>query len=1080
MTPREGRRSKSGARRGAVLAAAVLVAGLVPLGVGGAPATAGGSVVAAGPVIAGDPSTMDGPLAVEEPAAAGVAPPRLLDGFEGETPFATPPAAGIYPWGAHTRDRPTLSLQRRADAPEGHAVLHGRYEISTRGGFTRNVSNDDAPQDWSTHRGLRFWWYGQNDVPLPAGTGKRIRIDIKDGGADAEASELWTTSFTDDWQGWHLVEIPFSTLRYRTDYQPVGGIDQILDLTRVWGYAVTLPSGGKAQFAMDGVALYGTPDPELRASVRTDAAVYPVNEGDTAKVRISLVTAGHRPLAKPVTVRYETGGGSAQDGSDYTPVSGSFTFPVGASSGSSRTVTVRTAGNGRAETAETVPFTMRVHGARPPADQPKIAINAHDLPYLDPGRPVGERVKDLLSRMTLEEKVGQMTQAERSALRSQDDISTYALGSLLSGGGSAPTPNNPQGWARMVNSYQLRAQQTRLQVPLLYGADAVHGHNNLHGATIMPHNIGLGATRDPALVQRTGEVTARETRATGVAWTFAPCLCVVRDDRWGRSYESFGEDPALVESMETVIQGLQGRVDGRDLADGDRVLATAKHYVGDGGTVYGSSTTGSYTIDQGVTTVTRDVLRRVHLAPYAEAVRRGVGTVMPSFSSVDLTDDGKGPVKMHGNDELINGELKGRMGFPGLVVSDWQGIDQLPGDYPSDVRTSINAGLDMIMVPDAYQEFVRTLLDEVRAGRVDEARIDDAVSRILRTKFQLGLFEKPYADTTHADTIGSAQHRAVARQAVAGSQVLLKNRGGLLPLPADSKVYLAGSNADDLGNQAGGWTVTWQGGSGRTTVGTTIREGIHQVAPRASVTYSKDASAPTRGHDVGVVVVGETPYAEGIGDVGNEHDMWLGKADQRAVDTVCGAMKCVVLVVSGRPQLLGDQLRSIDALVASWLPGTEGAGVADVLFGRRPFTGRNPVSWPRTIDQQPINVGDERYDPEFPYGWGLTTEHQVRAALSQAGVGRRALAVRDWDRHPRQVFRSLWRAAAILQHTPHSWRERNAVVGAARHLAQRAVVAHDAQSATAKLTADAEHRLLTGDVVGAVSLLAEAHRTAVG
>lgn len=310
--------------------------------------------------------------------------------------------------------------------------------------------------------------------------------------------------------------------------------------------------------------------------------------------------------------------------------------------------------------------------------------------------------------------------------------------------------------------------------------------------------------------------------------------------------------------METVITGMQGAPSGKDLARNDKVLTSAKHYVGDGGTEYGSSSTGSYTIDQGITKVTRQELEAVHLAPFAEAVERGAGTVMPSYSSLDVLGDDQGPVKMHANAEMINGVLKDRMGFKGFVISDWQAIDQIPGDYASDVRTSVNAGLDMIMVPTAYADFHRTLRDEVTAGRIPEARIDDAVARILTQKFALGLFEKPYADTTHLGSIGSAAHRAVAREAVAKSQVLLKNDGAVLPLKPSQKVYVAGSNADDVGNQAGGWTISWQGSSGKITPGTTVLEGMKKAAPE-TVTWSKDASAPLEGHDVGVVVVGETP-----------------------------------------------------------------------------------------------------------------------------------------------------------------------------------------------------------------------------
>ncbi|ADI11978.1 glycosyl hydrolase [Streptomyces bingchenggensis BCW-1] len=985
-----------------------------------------------------------------------------MDRFEGEVPFASPPAEGIFTWGSDADDQPALRLVERADAPEGVKVLEGSYDIGGWGGFTHDFAFDRPAHDWSTAKGIRFWWYGQNTAPLPPGSGKRINFEIKDGGANGEASELWTTSFTDDWQGWHRVEIPFSDFRYRTDYQPVGGIDHVLGLTGTWGYAVTLPAGQKGRFALDGVELYGKADGSLKAQVITDAAVHPVKEGATARVKISVATTVSGPLDEPVTVDYTTegDGGTATSGEDYRPVEGSVTFPAGTASGTSRTVEVVTARGGGAEPAETVPLHLAVSGAKAPAETPRVVIDAHGLPYLDPGLPVQRRVKDLLSRMSLEEKAGQMTQVERNALTAPGDIADYNLGSLLSGGGSVPTPNTPAAWARMVDAFQLRAQATRFQIPLVYGVDAVHGHNNVVGTTIMPHNIGLGATRDPRLAEKTGAVTASEVRATGVPWDFAPCVCVSRDERWGRAYESFGEDPALVTAMETVIKGMQGAPSGKDLDRRDKVLTTAKHFVGDGGTEYGSSTTGSYTIDQGVTKVTREELEKVHLAPFQEAVDRGVGTVMPSYSSLDILGDGQAPLKMHADGAMINGVLKDRMGFEGFVISDWQAIDQIPGDYPSDVRTSVNAGVDMIMVPTAYKDFHTTLVDEVKAGRISRARIDDAVSRILTAKFRLGLFENPYADTTNLGRIGSAGHRAVAREAAAKSQVLLKNDGGVLPLKPSQKVYVAGSNADDLGNQTGGWTITWQGSSGRHTDGTTILEGMRKAAPDSAITYSKDASAPTDGYDAGVVVVGETPYAEGVGDVGNGHDLRLSEADQAAVDRVCGAMKCAVLIVSGRPQLIGDRLGDIDALVASWLPGTEGDGVADVLYGKRAFTGQLPLTWPKSEAQLPINVGDAAYDPQYPYGWGLTT-----AARAPGEHGANRLEQLSAEA---KAAREAGRADAG---------EGRAIVTAARLLVQDRI-GQKITPAVAKPFAEADHLLLGGDVVGALRKLTAAYRAA--
>ncbi|MFF7332594.1 glycoside hydrolase family 3 N-terminal domain-containing protein [Streptomyces sp. NPDC008150] len=990
------------------------------------------------------------PLASAHAAESDDPAPVPVDRFEGEVPFAGQPADGIFTWGGDSDDPPTLQLAARDDAPEGDKVLSGTYDISGYGGFTHDFAADLPAHDWSAHGGIRFWWDGQN-------TAKKIAFEIKDGGANGEASELWTTSFADDFSGWKQIEIPFSDFTYRTDYQPVGGIDQVLGLTQMWGYAVTLPVGAPGRFAMDDVELYGKADQSLRASVTTGAPVYPVDEGGTASVKVTVATTGAAPIDEPVTVAYETAGGTAGAGTDYTPVSGTLTFPAGTASGTSRTVQVRTLKVKAAEAAETIPLKLTVTGAKAPTTTPQVVINAHGLPYLDAKLPVKKRVADLLSRMTLAEKIGQTTQAERAAITDTGDISSYGLGSLLSGGGSTPTPNTAEAWAKMVDSFQLDARASRFQIPLIYGVDAVHGHNNLVGATIMPHNIGIGATRDPQLAEKTGSVTASEVRATGPQWDFAPCVCVSRDERWGRSYESYGEDPALVESLETVIQGLQGAADGSDLDRKDKVVATAKHFVGDGGTTYGSSTTGTYTLDQGVTTVTREQLDAIHLAPYQDAVDRGVGTVMPSYSSLDIVGDGKGAVKMHARADMITGVLKQKMGFDGFVISDYNALDQLPGDRAAQTEAAVNAGVDMVMVPYAYKDYIAALTGDVAAGGVSTARIDDAVSRILTQKFKLGLFEHPYTDTSEASRIGSAAHRAVARQAAAESQVLLKNQGGVLPLKKNQKVYVAGSNADDIGNQTGGWTVTWQGSSGAITDGTTILQGMRDAAPNATIDYSKDASADTSGYDVGVVVVGETPYAEGIGDVGNGNDLVLTAADRAAVDTVCGAMKCAVLVVSGRPQLVGDQLGGIDALVASWLPGTEGDGVADVLYGRRAFTGQLPVTWPKSEAQIPINVGDSAYDPQYPYGWGLTT-------LSRAPEGGAA------------TLAALGVAAKAAERLKADAAGRAAVTRA-RLIVQQKVGQHITE-AVSKPFADADHLLLTGKYGAAVTKLIAAYRAA--
>ena len=582
------------------------------------------------------------------------------------------------------------------------------------------------------------------------------------------------------------------------------------------------------------------------------------------------------------------------------------------------------------------------------------AVAAH-LPYHDPSLPVATRVADLLSRMTLDEKIGQMTQVERSSLTAQSDIVTYNLGSLLSGGGSAPATNTPTGWANMYDSYQQTALTNRLGIPLIYGVDAVHGHNNVRGATIFPHSIGLGATRNPTLVQQIGQATAEEVAGTGIDWTFAPCLCVARNERWGRTYESFGEDPAIAQSMTTVITGFQGTTLG---GSSTSILATAKHYVGDGGTTGGD--------DQGNTQLSEADLRRIHLPPFIDAIQKGAGSVMISYSSWN-------GVKLHGHAYLINTVLKGELGFSGFVVSDWAGIDQIDGGgsfSASDVRTSVNAGIDMVMVPHDYRNFQSLLRTEVTAGRVTTARIDDAVRRILTKKFQLGLFERPLTDRSLTSTVGSTAHRSIARQAVRESLVLLKN-DGILPLSKSARIFVAGKNADNIGNQSGGWTISWQGSSGAITPGTTILQGIRAAVTPGTVVDFNAAGRGAAGHDVAIVVVGEKPYAEGQGD--RTDGMTLDRTDLSALSTVARTgVPVVVVLVSGRPLVVTSELPGWRGLIAAWLPGTEGNGVADVLFGDHRPTGKLPMSWPRTATQIPINVGDATYDPLFPYGFGLT------------------------------------------------------------------------------------------------------------
>jgi beta-glucosidase len=1015
--------------------------------------------------------------------AAPAAP--VVDDFEGTVPISTG-NPGIFPFGNNATSTPVLAQVAAADRPgaaAGNHGLHVPYQVTQYGGFSHDLP---AAQDWSGYGGFGFWVKG-------TGSGQRVEFEIKDGGADAEHAELWQGFFTDSTAGWQQVQEPFGSFVRRADYQPSGApSDGHLDLTAMWGYAINLPANSAGDLVFDQVTLTGSAVPGV--GVATD--IYATDPGGSVSVGVVVNQPGGGPISSDVTVNYTLGGGTAVAGTDFTAASGTLTFPAGTASGTAQQVVVPTIGGTPASVARTIPVTLTATGVTLTAPTATVVINAHGLPYQDASRPVDQRVADLLSRMSLADKVGQMTQAERAAVGAGADIAGYRLGSLLSGGGSVPTPNTPQAWADMIDNFQLHAMAVPLQIPLLYGIDSVHGDNNLRGATVFPHNIGMGATRDPALARQEGQITADETRATGIPWAFSPCVCVTRDERWGRSYESFGEDPALVQQLETVIDGLQN--DG-NLADRSAVLATAKHFLGDGGTSYGSSTNGTYTIDQGVTYVTQQQLDALYLPPYQTAVAKGVGTVMPSYSSLEILGKDSAPTKMHARTDQITGVLKGQLGFQGFVISDWNGIDQISSDHVNNVKVSINAGIDMVMVPNNYKRFVADLTALAGTGDVSTARIDDAVTRILTQKFKLGLFEHRFADRTDLAAIGGAAHRAVARQAAAESQVLLKNSGHILPLAKQAKVYVAGSNADDLGNQAGGWTLTWQGQSGSADVGTTILAGMREVAPGATITYSNDASAPLTGYDVGVVVVGEKPYAEGVGDVGNGHTLQLSTADRAAVDKVCAAMKCVVLTVSGRPLDITGIVPEAAGVVASWLPGTEGAGVADVLFGDKPFTGRLPETWALAESQLPINVGDASYNPLYPYGWGLRTDNghaRLQSVRDQlAGIrGDRDIdnAVRALDRALRD---NLWNrdgsvrnaggvldavrdaADALSRSNRDTFAQDDLVVSVARDIAQAAVDAGGpaAMPDTAALTSNAEHALLTGRTDQAVSMLSQAY-----
>jgi len=625
--------------------------------------------------------------------------------------------------------------------------------------------------------------------------------------------------------------------------------------------------------------------------------------------------------------------------------------------------------------------------AAPPAVAPPATANVVTMAatataaipdYHDASLPLETRVEALLSRMTLAEKVGQMTQVEKNSIEPAA-LRDYFIGSVLSGGGGSPRTNTAAGWAAMTTAYQQAALQTRLGIPMLYGADAVHGHGNLSGATLFPHNIGLGATRDANLVERIGAATAAEMLPTGVVWNFAPMVAVAQDIRWGRTYESFAEQPNLVAELGAAyLRGLQGYA-------GGQALATAKHFIGDGGTAWMSSTASAgrpYLIDQGDVRMPAAQVRALFLEPYRAAIAAGAQCIMVSFSSVN-------GIKMHASHALLTDLLKGELGFNGFLVSDWEAIDQLTGDYHSDVVAAINAGIDMVMVPTRYQLFIKELLKAAEAGEVHSARIDDAVRRILRVKLALGLFENPLPAIGNAAIIRSAAHLELARAAVRQSLVLLKNDNAALPLAHNTPViFVAGKAADNLGMQSGGWTLEWQGMDGNGIPGTTILDGIRAAAGSAAqVDFNRngkfdnrlDANGQLLVADAAIVVLGEAPYAEGLGDSAT-----LSLPESDVLERVRSrARKIIVVVISGRPLVLTAQLGQMDALVAAWLPGSEGAGIADVLFGDFPFTGKLPFSWPRSVAQLPFAAGASTgcAAPLFAFGYGLTTADHTAVAL---------------------------------------------------------------------------------------------------
>jgi beta-glucosidase len=595
------------------------------------------------------------------------------------------------------------------------------------------------------------------------------------------------------------------------------------------------------------------------------------------------------------------------------------------------------------------------------------------------------RIAALLARMSVEAKVGQITQADIGSV-TPDDVRRYRLGSVLAGGNSDPGGRidaTPADWLALADALHAASVDPAGDgppIPILFGIDAVHGHNNVVGATLFPHNVGLGATRNAELVRRIGAATAAEMRATGIDWTFAPTVAVPRDARWGRTYEGFSSDPAIVASLgAALVEGLQGRVGTPGFLGPTQVLATAKHFIGDGGTTDG--------VDQGDTRVPEAVLRDVHGAGHFAALRAGVQSVMASFSSWN-------GVKLHGHRGLLTDVLKGRLGFDGFVVGDWNGHEQLPGCTADDCPRAIDAGVDMPMTPVAWRAFHANTVRRVRAGELPMARLDDAVARILRVKLRMGLLDagppSRRALGGRFELLGSAAHRAIAREAVRESLVLLANPRGVLPISPKSRVLVVGEAADNVGKQAGGWTLSWQGeaeaagGSALFPNAQSIWQSLRERIERAGGQAIRAADAgipPDARPDVAILVFGEAPYAEMKGDLATLAWAPAHDAERRMLDALKAAgIPTVAVFLTGRPRVVGAMLDAADAFVVAWLPGSEGGGVTDVLLraddGRiaHDFRGRLPFAWPRTASQPPQHAGEPGYDPRFPVGFGLRYE----------------------------------------------------------------------------------------------------------
>ncbi|MEC3981652.1 exo 1,3/1,4-beta-D-glucan glucohydrolase [Amycolatopsis sp. H20-H5] len=616
------------------------------------------------------------------------------------------------------------------------------------------------------------------------------------------------------------------------------------------------------------------------------------------------------------------------------------------------------------------------------ADWPKVQSKVEKNPRDE------QRIAQLLSGMTLAEKVGQMTQPEIAAI-TPDEVKQYSIGSVLNGGGSWPGKDkhaSQQSWLAAADSYFLASKQTPSKIPVIWGIDAVHGNNNVYGATVFPHNIGLGAAQDPCLVRDVAGATARQIRSTGQDWAFSPTLAVVRDDRWGRTYEGFSEDPRITRAYGyEAINGLQDAATKHIGQSG--VIATAKHFIGDGGTIKGQ--------DQGVDPSSEADMINIHGQGYYGALAAGAQTVMASFNSWTSTDGSVAEGKIHGSDKALNQILKGKMGFDGVVVSDWNGIGQVTGCTNASCPRAINAGLDVIMVPNDWKAFITNTIAQVQDGQIPMARIDDAVTRILRVKVRAGLFEaqKP-SDRAYANSDEWLKDSWLARDAVRESQTLLKNNNKVLPLSPKAKVLVVGKSADSIQNQTGGWTLSWQG-TGNTNAdfpnGTSILGGLREDLGAANVTFDEKGDLDPKGYDAVIAVIGETPYAEGVGDLTRKtlEAAKLYPEDVAVLDKVRGKGAPVVTVyVGGRPLYMNKELNRSDAFVAAWLPGTEGAGVADMLVkgpdNGTGYRGKLSYSWPKSACQSPLNSGTAGYDPLFPLAYGLRNgQHSAIGQLDE-------------------------------------------------------------------------------------------------